>query len=491
MNPIYIPIDVFSYTVTFPFIIVAIAAVALFNLDGKSADAFMLSSLSLSLAIFLYSFIEYIASGLKTLHIVLLRSGEIELFGLIVDPISMLIGFVVWTAGFAFMLYSVAYMTPENREHPVERGKGRFYGWMMLFIAATVAFVFSSTLLQLLIFFELMTLSCWGVIAYYGEPQCYRAALKAFITTHLGALLGLFIAIAVCFGTIGSVSLYDLKNLPSNIKLIVFLALLASAITKSSQFPTYSWLPDAMVAPTPATAFLHGAAMIEMGVYLLARGIQFLLPLPIEAYYVLLTVVSLTLIVTALMYVVQRDSKRLLAYSTIAESASMYAALVAACLGIIRGIYVSMYILALHAYVKGLGFLTTGIFSYYMGGKTIDVVRGLLRANGFTAFCWVVSLFGLAGLPPMPLFFAKLMLFTVLIEALLKNPYTLALILALLADLISFGIVAARWIHATVIPREAEVPQFRLNYIFTASLSLLLILLFIIPYISEFIMYVV
>jgi len=480
-------LHIFEYLLPITYLITGVASPILFPLDGKRADVVMLSSLSVSSALFLYAFFTYLALGTPSIHIPLVKMGRVELFGLMVDPISMLTCFVVWTAGLAFMIYSVEYISPRNREHPVEKGKGRFYGWMMLFIAVTAAFILSSTLLQLLMFFELMSLACWGVVSYYREPESYRAAVKAFVTTHVGALSGLFIALALCFLNTGNLSLYALHSLRPGTKLAIFVTLLAAAVTKSAQFPTYSWLPDAMVAPTPASAFLHGAAMVEMGVYLLARGIQFLSPLPSGSAYLLLAIVCITLLITAFMYIPQTDAKRLLAYSTIAESATMYAALVPACLGISAGVYIAIFILALHAYIKGLAFLTTGIFSYYIGDKTIQRVKGLLRANGFVAMCWIVSLLGLAGVPPMPLFFGKLILFSLLSRATCLSPIMTALIVVLAIDVISFGIVALRWIHETVLSppsKESSVYSFTLHPAFEISMVMLLAMLLLIPYIS-------
>ncbi len=483
MHVLY-PTDVFTYLLILTFVVPGIASPILFSLEGRRADVAMLTPLLFSTSLFLYVFSVYVGFGHSSIHIPLIKVGRTEFFGLLLDPISMLTCFVVWTAGLAFMIYSIEYISPRNREHPVEKGKGRFYGWMMLFIAATAAFILSSTLLQLLMFFELMSLACWGVVSYYEEPQSRRAAIKAFVTTHAGALSGLFIALALCFLSTGSFSLYALHDLNPALKLTVFVTLLVAAITKSAQFPTYSWLPDAMVAPTPASAFLHGAAMVEMGVYLLARGIQFLTPLPISAFYLLLSVVCITLLITAFMYIPQVDSKRLLAYSTIAESATMYAALVPACLGIKMGLYLAIFILALHAYVKGLAFLTSGLFSYYIGDKTIRSVKNLLKANGFVAMCWIVALLGLAGVPPMPLFFGKLMLFSLLGKAVSVNPLTVAIIVVLAMDIVSFGIVALRWIHETVLPNSNPVERFVLHPAFEISMVMLLVLLLLIPYIS-------
>jgi len=470
------------------FIIPLISSILLFLLDGKRADLFMLSTLSLSVVLNVIATVIYVASGMPTIHTVIASTRTLgEILGLLIDPMSMCIGFVVATAGYAFMLYSVKYMTPENIEHPVYRGKGRFHGWMMLFIGATLAFIYSSTLLQLLMFFELMSLSCWGVVTYYLTPECRRAGLKAFITTHTGALLGLFTAISFCIAKSISTSLYSLNALSLNEKLVIFTSILIAALAKSAQFPFYSWLPDAMVAPTPATAFLHGAAMVEMGVYLLARAIQFMQPLPIGACIALSVFVSLTLLLTAYLFIPQKDAKRLLAYSTIAESGIMYAGLIPATLGITLGLRASMYLLFTHAYVKGLAFLAAGLFSFYLGTVKMPSIRGLIRGSKFTAFTWIFALLGLAGVPPMPTFFGKLWVVMSLAKAGLKQEFTWIPLIAVIICSSVFFIVSLRWIHNMVLTESTSLEsktKYTPSIIFSASMVMLIIFALVSPFIG-------
>lgn len=118
-------------------------------------------------------------------------------------------------------------------------------------------------------------------------------------------------------------SLFEIHKLPSNVKVLVFLLILIASLAKSAQFPLYSWLIDAMVAPTPASAFLHGAAMVEMSVYMLSRIIQFSY-LPGICFTILTISIVITSIICSLMFPFQRDAKKLLAYSTISEVMIMY-----------------------------------------------------------------------------------------------------------------------------------------------------------------------
>jgi len=481
-------ISVLEY-ISCSYLILLVFAPILFLLDGRKADAVMFTLTTASVLLYLYASLNYLSIGMPTLHIALsglvIRNGILDI---IVDPMSVCVGFVVVTAGYAFLLYSIEYISHRNLEYPVNRGKGRFYGWMMLFMGSTLAFLFSSTLILMLMFFELMSLSCWGLVSYYLTPKAHKAALKALITTHIGSLLGFFTAISYCVARGVQPSLYSLKTLDPNSRLILFAAILIASLAKSAQFPFYSWLPDAMVAPTPASAFLHGAAMIEMGVYLTARMIQFMQPLPPEATALLTIFVSITLFLTAYLFIAQKDAKKLLAYSTIAETGIMYAGLITATLGIPLGLQASIYLLFTHAYVKGLAFLTAGLFSYYLGTVNMAKIRGLLEKSKFIAFSWILALVGLAGVPPMPIFFGKLWIIISLIDAMTKLSYIMISLLAVVVCSISFFIISLYWIHSIIL--EPEKLEDGTNIYISSILLIPMLILIALAFIAPFLAYI-
>ncbi|ALM75675.1 hydrogenase 4 subunit D [Thermococcus barophilus] len=464
------------------FLIPLIAGLLLFKLDGKKADYFMLTSVVIATILNLIGVVSYYTAGMPSLHYAVFKTETFgEVYGVIVDPMSVLIGLVVITAGLLFMLYSVDYMSPKNKEHPVYEGKGRFYGWMVLFIGATLAFIYSSTILQLLIFFEIMSLACWGVVSYYGGKRAERSAYKALIVTNFGAMIGLYTAVAIGITVLHDLSLYALSNLHPLLKIVVFFAVMVAAFTKSAQFPLYSWLPDAMVAPTPASAFLHGAAMVEMGVYLLARFIQFMQPLPSAVFYIMAFLLIVTLVICVLMYPLQRDAKRLLAYSTIAESALMYVGLAFAVLGLKTGLQASMFQLFNHAYIKGLAFLTAGTFSYAIGTLEMDKIRGLIKSLPISGYGWMFALIGLAGVPPFAVFFGKLAILTN-IKGALGNPLAIALLVMVLVDAGVFFMVSLKRIHEMVFSSSEE--RYEITPVMKLSMILLLILGIIAPLIA-------
>ncbi len=455
----------------------------MFKLEGKRADAFMLLVVSLSTALNLSGAFLFWNDGMHTVHGVFLRvNGLGEVYGLIVDPMSVLIGIVIVTAGILFMAYSIDYMGPGNRGHPVVSGKGRFYAWMTIFIGSTLAFVYSSTVLQLLIFFEIMSLACWGVVGHYRTERAKRAAYKAFIVTNFGAMVGLYTAVGVGIVNLHDLSLYSLGSLSPHLKLLVFLAVMVAAFTKSAQFPFYSWLPDAMEAPTPASAFLHGAAMVEMGVFLLARFIQFMGPIPKTGFYTMAGLIIITQVVSMAMYPIQRDAKRLLAYSTVAESSVMYIALAAALLNVQRGISAAMFQLFNHAYVKGLAFLSVGAFSYVFGTIDMGKLRGLMKLP-VVGYCWTFAMLGLAGVPPFGVFFGKVAILTTA-SALKASVLMIVMLVLLLADSVVFLMVSLKRSHEMVLSQTNEGMGRDLTGLMKLSMIILAVLAVVAPLIA-------
>ncbi|MFA4639704.1 hydrogenase 4 subunit D [Pyrococcus kukulkanii] len=463
------------------FLIPLVGGLLLFKLDGKRADYFMLITVILATILNLVGAYEFYSVGMLSIHKVFVSSASFgEIYGILIDPMSVCVGLVVITAGLLFMLYSKDYMSPDNKEHPVYEGKGRFYAWMVLFIGVTLAFIYSSSVLQLLIFFELMSLACWGVVSYYGTKKAKRSAYKALIVTNFGAMIGLYTVVGIGLTKLHDLSLFAYSSLDDHLKLIVFIAVMIAAFTKSAQFPLYSWLPDAMVAPTPASAFLHGAAMVEMGVYLLARFIQFMHPIPQEGFYFMAALIIATQIICILMYPLQRDAKRLLAYSTIAESSLMYVALATAVLGLKGGLQASIFQLFNHAYIKGLAFLTAGAFSYALGTLDMDKIRGLIKTP-VVGYGWTFALLGLAGVPPFGVFFGKLAILSNA-EAMKDSVLVIAMFVLLLIDSVVFLMVSLKRIHGMVFS-EGEV-KVEITPLMKAVMIILFILAIMAPYIA-------
>ncbi|MFO7948033.1 MAG: proton-conducting transporter membrane subunit, partial [Armatimonadota bacterium] len=196
--------------------------------------------------------------------------GDMGLFGVLLDPLSLVMLLVVVVVGFFVVLYSTEYMSPRNRDHPVEEGNSRYFFWLLLFVGAMTGVALSPNLLQLFIFWELTTICSWALISHYYDQKSLAAGYKALIMTHLGGVAFL-VAIIVIYTSTGSVEFDAVSQLTPGGATTVFVLFLVSAWAKASQIPFHTWLPDAMTAPTPISCYLHAAAMVKAGVYLVAR----------------------------------------------------------------------------------------------------------------------------------------------------------------------------------------------------------------------------
>ncbi len=238
------------------------------------------------------------------------------------------------------------------------------------------------------------------------------------------------------------------------------MTLLSFVLAKSVQFPFYSWLIDAMVAPTPASAFLHGAAMIEMGVYLLGRIIQFINTLPEICFTILAIPIVITCIICVLMYPIQTDAKKLLAYSTVNEVMTMYVRLAYAIINPTIGLKASTSYLISHAYLKGLGFLIVGVFGYVYGTHVMRNIKGLLLSTKLVTIGWISAILRLSGIPPFNLFFGKLYILTSVSK--FANAIHLVPIFSMLISSCMFFIVSIKWLEKTVFS-NSELTINRIN----------------------------
>lgn len=191
----------------------------------------------------------------------LVNVGDVALFGLVIDRVSTLILFVVVFLGLLVTIYSTGYLTDKNREHP-HNGTNRYYAFLLVFIGAMAGLVLSSTLLGQLLFFEITGGCSWALISYYQSDKAQRSALKALLITHIGSL-GLYLAAATLFLQTGTFALSAMSELHGDARYLVYGGILFAAWGKSAQLPMQAWLPDAMEAPTPISAYLLSPRRID------------------------------------------------------------------------------------------------------------------------------------------------------------------------------------------------------------------------------------
>jgi NADH-quinone oxidoreductase subunit L len=329
--------------------------------------------------------------------------------GLLLDPLALVMAWVVSLVGFLVQWYSVSYMEHDERQ-------GKFFAFISLFCFAMLGFTLSPNLFQSYACWELVGLGSYLLIGFWGHlPSAATAARKAFVMTRLGDL-GFFAGILVVmtalgtadFGTISqdaarSAWLAPLAGL--DVATWVSLGLFLAVAGKSAQFPLYGWLPDAMEGPTPVSALIHAATMVAAGVYLLART-SFLYTMGSDlvhmAWHGFAAVAMLTALMSGLVAIVQSDIKRVLAYSTISQLGFM---IVAICTGAVLS---GMMHLFTHAFFKALLFLAAGAFIHAAHSNSItDIARAGGRTLTLAMASLIAGTLALSGVFPFAGFYSK------------------------------------------------------------------------------------
>ncbi len=400
----------------------------------------------------LFALIDLAATGKAGSTVDLVSLASLVVFGVTVDKLSALIGLAVILVGFLIVVYSAGYLSAGNREHPEYDVKRRYYFFLLVFIGSMAGLVYSSTLISLLVFFELTGVCSWGLIGYYDDLKARQAAMKAIITTQV-ASLGLYVATAVFFGLSGAFQLSALANLSDSAKVIVFIGILVAAWGKSAQLPFHFWLPDAMVAPTPISAYLHAASMVKVGVYIFARCLLSAGSVPQVIGTVGAVMAVITMLYGFLMYFPQRDLKRLLAYSTIAQLSYIFLALSVSVFGSTMAFNGAVAHIFNHAFAKSLFFLVAGALSYAAGTKMLPSLKGIMGKMPLVGVSFLFATLAVTGMPPFNGFFSKFSILAGGFTAAQTHPWLIALmVLAVLETIGSFAWLF--WIFGSAAPGE-------------------------------------
>ena len=359
------------------------------------------------------------------------------LFGYQIDPLSTIMLLAATIVGFATAAYSFGYVSIGNCEHPTRSGQARYHFWLMLFVTSMTGVAISPTLLQLLIFWEMTTLCSWALISFYENEESLQAGTKALWTTSFGGLFLIGGVVWVLVST-GSVTFDALGHMSAHARAWAFVLFLIAAWAKSAQMPFHTWLPDAMAAPTPISAYLHAASMVKAGVFLIAR----LLLAGWNVSYDTSLLVAITALVTMFsalyFYFVQDDVKRLLAYSTIAQLGYIMLGLGIGSMGAQLATRGAVLHILMHAFAKTLLFLSIGMVAYTRGTRKLSQLSGLANSLPVAAVGFFVGAFALSGLPPLPCFWSKLYMLSGALQ--LKGALgPIVLILVLIESLVTFG----------------------------------------------------
>jgi NADH-quinone oxidoreductase subunit L len=315
----------------------------------------------------------------------------------VADGLGAFLAAIATVVGSLAVIFSVDYMKGEAQ-------LGRYYSQVLLFIGAMAGLVLTNSLLFLFFFWEITALCSYALISFYNDdPKAVAAGIKALIMTQLGGV-GLLAGALIAYAAFGT---YEINSFLGTAQKMGGLALagmafgfLAAAAAKSAQVPFMTWLPDAMEAPTPISALIHAATMVNAGVYLLARFFPAFAPVPGWATSVVV-VGMLSALLAACMAMVAPDLKRVLAYSTVSQLGYMVYAIGAG------GIYASQFHLFSHAVFKALLFLGAGAVIHAVGTRDMFKMGALGRQMPFVRTVFVIGALALAGLPILNGFWSK------------------------------------------------------------------------------------
>lgn len=339
------------------------------------------------------------------------------------DGLSMIFSLIITGMGILVVLYSIYYLSKEE-------SLKHFYIYLLLFMGGMLGVVLSDHLLSLYFFWEITSISSFLLIAFWYQRKGSRyGARKALLITIFGgfAMLAGLLMVYQATGTFHIQEIIEkaalIKDHPLFIPAMVLILL--GAFTKSAQFPFHIWLPDAMEAPTPISAYLHSATMVKAGIYLVAR----LTPVfgGNHMWFWLVSAVGLfTLLWASFTAIRQTDLKALLAYSTVSQLGLIMSLLgvgsIAFYEGIIQtnhytqAIFAGLFHLINHATFKGALFMVIGIIDFQLGTRDLRRLGGLVTLMPFSFTIALIGSFSMAGLPPFNGFLSKEMFFTAMLS---------------------------------------------------------------------------
>ncbi|MBT5934726.1 NADH-quinone oxidoreductase subunit L [Sulfurimonas sp.] len=381
--------------------------------------------------------LTHVLGGGEIVHVELMtwmETGNLYIpFGFVVDEISITMMMVVTLVSTIVHIYSIGYMDHDT-------GFNRFFSYLSAFVFSMMILVMSDNFAGLFIGWEGVGLCSWLLIGFwYHKESATWAANEAFIMNRV-ADLGMLIGIFLVFWNTGTLQ-YDgafaaMANLDTETLTWIGIFLFIGAMGKSAQFPLHTWLADAMEGPTPVSALIHAATMVTAGVYLVVRSNELYALIPNVGLFIA-SLGAFVAIFAATMALVNRDIKRVIAYSTLSQLGYMFAA---AGLG---AYWVALFHLMAHAFFKALLFLGGGNVMHALSNE-LDPFKmgGLGKTMKGTMIMMTLASVALAGIFPLAGFFSKDLILEVAFVDHHFIIYTVLLLTAGLTAFYSFRIIA-------------------------------------------------
>lgn len=403
-----------SLAVAFPILAIFVAAFAAPALHRRMGDRLgkLLALVPLGGFIYYATLIPSVAQGGSIRASIPWADGLGIPLSFFVDGLSLLFLLIISGIGTFIVWYAAGYLHGS-------KSLGKFYLYLLSFMAAMLGVVASDNLIVLFIFWELTSITSFLLIGYYHEDaNSRRSALQAVLVTGAGglAMLAGFILLGFGAGTfeisrllaLGGASIAALPGFPTILVLI-----LLGAFTKSAQFPFHFWLPNAMAAPAPVSAFLHSATMVKAGVFLLAR----LHPcLSENAMWtsIVAPIGAITMMTGVFLALRETDLKKILAYTTLAVLGTLTMLLG---IGTELAIKACVVYLLAHALYKAALFMTAGTVDHETGTRELGDLSGLRRMMPFTAAGAIMGALSMAGIPLLIGFVSKEYFYKALLDA--------------------------------------------------------------------------
>ncbi|WNY29266.1 Na(+)/H(+) antiporter subunit A [Methanimicrococcus stummii] len=324
------------------------------------------------------------------------------------DGLAVLLGLIVSFIGILILSYSNKYLSKDE-------DLVRYYQYLLIFMGSMFGVAFSDNLIQLFVFWELTSISSFMLIGYYRKTkESIYGATKALLITG-GCGLFMFIGFMCLFAITGTYGISEMLTNPemlSSIKesplfTITLILILIGAFAKSAQGPFFIWLPNAMEAPTPVSAFLHSATMVKAGVFLVAR-LHPMFSGTIDWFVLVAGIGLITMIVAGFLALKQTDLKAILAFSTISQLAylmTMFGFTTFSEPGI--GVSAAVFHLLNHATFKACLFLLVGIIAHELHTRDIRKMGGLRKEMPITFVLMVIAAASMAGIPPLNGYLSK------------------------------------------------------------------------------------
>ena len=352
-------------------------------------------------------------------------------FSLWLDPLALLFAGLILGIGLLVVIYAQGYLGKEE-------STARFLSFLMLFQGAMVGIALSSNVLLMLVFWELTSLSSFLLIGFWRDRADARQGARMALTITGGGGLVLIAGMVLLGKVAGS---YDLATILARSEIVqasplypaILILILLGAFTKSAQFPFHFWLPHAMAAPTPVSAYLHSATRVKAGVFLLARLWPVLAGT--DLWFGIVTSVGLaTMLFGAAVALFRHDLKAILAYSTISQLGLMVMLLG---FGTAAAVAAAVFHILNHAAFKAALFMHAGIVDHETGTRDIRRLGGLAAIMPLTATLGVLAAAAMAGLPPLGGFISKEMMLEQSAQTVVAGRHLLVPVLATVAAMLS------------------------------------------------------